>query len=84
MLEVCQNLAASPKKNLASPKKNLSKPEEPPSPVRRSPSAKPPQLNYTKRPRSRYENFGLYYYYFFFANFDYNLKKNDPAKVKSP
>merc|ERR1719266_1156383 len=45
LLQICQNLA--------SPKKNLPKPEEPPSPVRRSPSCKPPQLNYTKRPKSR-------------------------------
>jgi len=45
LLQICQNLA--------SPKKILPKPEEPPSPVRRSPSCKPPQLNYTKRPKSR-------------------------------
>ena len=52
LLKICENLA--------SPKKNLPKPEEPPSPVRRSPSCKPPQLNYTKRPKSRYE-FGLFW-----------------------
>ena len=77
MLNICQNLAQSPKKNLASPKKNLPKPEDPPSPVRRSPSAKPPQLNYTKRPKSRYENFGL-----FWANFYYNLKKITQLRAK--
>jgi len=45
LLQICQNLA--------SPKKILPKPEEPPSPVRRSPSCKPPQLHYNKRPKSR-------------------------------
>ena len=65
LLQICQNLA--------SPKKNLPKPEEPPSPVRRSPSCKPPQLNYTKRPKSRYE-FGL-----FLAIFDYNFVEQNSA-----
>ena len=67
LLKICQNLA--------SPKKNLPKPEEPPSPVRRSPSCKPPQLNYTKRPKSRYE-FGL-----FLAIFDYNLVEQNSANI---
>ena len=65
LLKICQNLA--------SPKKNLPKPEEPPSPVRRSPSCKPPQLNYNKRPKSRYE-FGL-----FLAIFDYNFVEQNSA-----
>ena len=52
LLQICQNLA--------SPKKILPKPEEPPSPVRRSPSCKPPQLHYNKRPKSRYE-LGLFW-----------------------
>ena len=67
LLNICQNLA--------SPKKNLPKPEEPPSPVRRSPSCKPPQLNYTKRPKSRYE-FGL-----FLAIFDYNFVDKNSARL---